>query len=89
MRPTPSADLRDALYLTLPEIDEVLEVIRQGASHPWIYLATVSGRADRPASGPRTPDAAHGHPGIPGIPGSRDGRTRGEGSTGIPGMDGA
>jgi integrase len=31
------ADLWDALYLTLPEIEEVLEVIRQGASHPWIY----------------------------------------------------
>ncbi len=30
-------DLWDALYLTLPEVEEVLGLIRDGAAHPWIY----------------------------------------------------
>lgn len=31
------ADLWDALYLTLPEVEEMLVVIRDGALHPWIH----------------------------------------------------
>lgn len=31
------ADLWDALYLTLPDVEEVLGVVRDGAAHPWIH----------------------------------------------------
>ena len=31
------ADLWDALYLTLPDVEEVLAVIRDGALHSWIH----------------------------------------------------
>jgi integrase len=37
------ADLWDALYLTIPEVDEVLGVIRDAAAHPWIHPMACTG----------------------------------------------